>query len=77
MRAARAVPTPWDWKEDHDLADDLLLRPGAGDAVTAFGADAGEIQKAIGIVLDDIEDPLAEGPDQGAGEVGTDALDHA
>ena len=48
-------------QEDHDLADDLLLGPGVGDALGAHRADAGHLAQALGLGLDDVEHLLAEG----------------
>jgi hypothetical protein len=42
-----------------------------------LGPDAVELLQAVRMVLDDVEDPLAEGAHQLAGEVRADALDHA
>jgi hypothetical protein len=61
----------------HDLAHDLLLSPGAGHPFLALGSDALQFQQTLRLPLDDIEDLLAEGADQFAGEVRADALDHA
>jgi hypothetical protein len=47
-------------QEDHDLAHDLLLGPGAGDALGTQRPDAGYLAQAIGLGFDDIEHPLAE-----------------
>ncbi len=63
-------------EEDHDLPDDLLLRPGAGYPLLALGTDTFQLQQPVGAVLDDVEHPLAEGPYQLAGEVRADALHH-
>ena len=64
-------------QEDHDLANDLLLRPALGDALLALGADAVQGQQGVRVVLDDVEDAFAEGPHQLARKVRPDALDHA
>ena len=61
----------------HDLAHDLLLRPGAGHPFLALGSDALQFQQSLGLLLDDVEDLLAESADQLAGEMRADALDHA
>jgi hypothetical protein len=45
---------PW-LEEDHDLADDLLLGPGIGDALGAHRTDAGYLSQSVGVGLDDIE----------------------
>ena len=77
MRTARAVPTPWLVQEDHDLADDLLLGPGGGDALGAHRADARHLAQALGLRFDDVEHLLAEGPHQLLGVDRADAADHA
>ena len=64
-------------QKHHDLAHDLLLRPGAGHPLPALGPDALQLQQTFGLLLDDVEDLLAEGADQLAGEMRADALDHA
>ncbi len=48
-------------QKDHDLADDLLLGPGLGDALLALRADTAQRQQLLRVVLDDIEHSLAEG----------------
>jgi hypothetical protein len=50
-------------KEDHDLPDDLLLRPGVRDPFGSNRADARHLAKPIGFSLDDVEDLLTEGLD--------------
>jgi hypothetical protein len=47
-------------KEDHDLSDDLLLRPGVRDPFGSNRPDARHLSKAIGLGLDDVEDLLSE-----------------
>ncbi len=64
-------------EKHHDLADDLLLGPGAGDPLLALGADALEFPQPFGVLLDDLEHRLAKGLDQLLREVRPDALDHA
>ena len=64
-------------QEDHDLPDDLLLGPGAGDALGAHRADAGHLAQTIGLGLDDVEHLLAERLDHLLGVDRADAADHA
>ena len=64
-------------QEDHDLAHDLLLGPGAGDALGAHRADAGHLAQAIRLRLDHIEHFVAECPDHLLGVDRADAADHA
>ncbi len=64
-------------QKHHDLAHDLLLGPGAGHPLLALGPDALQLQQSFGLLLDDVEDLLAEGAHQLAGEMRADALDHA
>jgi hypothetical protein len=47
-------------KEDHDLSDDLLLRPGVRDPFGSNRPDARHLSKAIGLGLDDVEDLPSE-----------------
>ena len=63
-------------QEDHDLAHDLLLGPGAGDALGAHRADAGHLAQPIGLGLDDVEHLLAERLDHLLGVDRADAADH-
>ena len=64
-------------QEDHDLAHDLLLGPGAGDALGAHGADAGHLAQAVRLGLDNVEHFLAERLDHLLGVDRADAADHA
>ena len=64
-------------EEHHDLADDLLLGPGFLDALAALGADAVHVLQPGGLLLDDVENLLAELLHQLLGVYGADALDHA
>ena len=64
-------------QEDHDLAHDLLLGPGGGDALGAHRANAVDLAQAIGLGLDDVEHLLAEGLDHLLGVDRADAADHA
>ena len=63
-------------KEDHDLPDDLLLGPSAGDPFGSNRADARHLAKPIGLGLDDVEDRLPEGLDHLFGIDWPDAPDH-
>src|ERR1700678_1000997 len=60
MRTARAVPNGIAVKEDHDLADDLLLGPGVRDAFGADGTDARHFPKPSRFGLDDVEHLFSE-----------------
>ena len=64
-------------QKDHDLAHDLLLGPGARDALGAHRPDAGHLAQALRFGLDDVEHPLAECLDQLPGVDRADAADHA
>ena len=64
-------------QEDHDLAHDLLLGPGVGDALGAHRADAGHLAQPVGLGLDDVEHLLAERLDHLLGVDRADAADHA
>ena len=64
-------------QEDHDLPHDLLLGPGAGDALGAHRADAGHLAQTIGLRLDHVEHLLAERLDHLLGVDRADAADHA
>ena len=64
-------------QEDHDLAHDLLLGPGGGDALRADRADAIDLAHPVGLGLDDVEHLLAEGLDHLLGVDRPDAADHA
>ena len=48
-------------QEQHDLPDDLLVRPALDDAPGALGADPGHLAQAVGLLLDDVEHGFAEG----------------
>jgi hypothetical protein len=63
-------------KKDHDLPDDLLLRPGVRDPFGSNRADAGNLAKPIGLGLDDVEDLVSEGFDHLLGVDRADAADH-
>jgi hypothetical protein len=76
MRTARAVPTPFAVKEDHDLPDDFLLGPSVRDPLGSNHTDARHLPKAIGLGLDDVEDLLPEGLDHLLGVDRPDAPDH-
>ena len=47
-------------QEDHDVADDLLLRPRALDALPAFRPDAVNIFQPGGLLLNDVKNRLAK-----------------
>ena len=64
-------------QEDHDLADDLLIRPGGGDLGRPHRADALDLPQPLGARLDDVEHVLAELPDHALGVDGSDTADHA
>ena len=64
-------------KEHHDLADDLLFGPGAGDPLLPLGTDAVQFHQAFRGLLDNVEHRFAEGAHQLLGEVRADALDPA
>jgi len=51
-------------KEDHDLAHDLLLGPGGGDAAGPHWTDPIHLVKATGFGFDHIEHLLAKDPHQ-------------
>ena len=61
----------------HDLANDLLLRPGVGDAPGAHAANAGHLAQPLRLGLDDVEDLVAERRDQFLRIDRPDAMDHA
>jgi len=63
-------------KKHHDLPHHLLLRPCAGHPFLAFRSDAFQLQQTLRLLLDDVENLLAEGADQLFREVRADALDH-
>ena len=63
MRTRPGGADPVAVKEDHDLPNDLLLRPGVRDPLCPNRANARHLAKAIGLGFDDVEDPLPEGLD--------------
>ena len=63
-------------QEHHDLANNLLLGPGIGDPLRPHPADAGHLAQTFRLGLNDVEDLLAERPDQLAGVDRADAPDH-
>jgi hypothetical protein len=63
-------------QEDHDLPHDLLLGPGAGDALGAQRADAGHLAQTLGRRFDHLEDVLAERLDHLPGVDRANAADH-
>ena len=64
-------------QEHHDLAHDLLFRPGGLDPAAAFGADLVHFLQPCAVVVDDVEDALAELRHEFFRQHGADALDHA
>ena len=50
-------------QEDHDLADDLLRRPGFHHPLFAFGTNAVEFCQALGCLLNDVKDFFPKGLD--------------
>ena len=64
-------------QEHHDLANDLLFRPGVGDPLGAHPADTSHLAQPCRLGLNDLEDPLAERPDHLPGIDRPDAADHA
>ena len=62
-------------QEHHDLAHGALALPVLHDAARADAADPRDVQQAIGLAIDDVEDPGAEGVHQLSGQVRPDALD--
>ena len=56
---------------------DLLLRPAGDDPRRPLGADAGHLAQPLGLLLDEVEHRLAEGPHQLLGVDRADAADHA
>src|SRR3954469_17150366 len=63
-------------QEDHDLADNLLLRPSAHDPLGTHGPNSLDLTKPIGVSLDNVEHLSAEGFDHLLGVDGPDAADH-
>lgn len=64
-------------EEKHDLLDRLLLLPGVGDLLGALGAEAGDLDEALRLLLDDLERVQPEVPGDAVGEDRADALDQA
>ena len=64
-------------KEDHDLADDLLLGPGVRDAFGADRTDARHFPKPGRFGLDDVEHLFAERLDHLLGVDRSNAPDHS
>ena len=64
-------------QEQHDLPDDLLLRPAGDDPRRTLGADTGHLPQALRLLLDEIEHRLSEAPHQPLGVDRADAADHA
>src|SRR5260370_2251726 len=64
-------------QKDHDLAHDLLLSPGIGDAFGADRANTRHLAQAIGLCLDRVKYLLAESPNKLFCVDRADAPDHA
>ena len=64
-------------QEHHDLTHHLLLRPGLGNALGPYRADAVYFAQPPGLLLDDVEHAFSEGADQLAGIDRADASDGA
>src|SRR6266404_4863689 len=64
-------------QEDHDLAHDLLLSPGIGDAFGADRANTRHLAQAIRLCLDRVKYLLAESPNKLFCVDRADAPDHA
>ena len=64
-------------QKDHDLADDLLLRPGCGNALGADRADAIDLTQPIRLGFDDVEHLLPECLDHLPGVARANTADHA
>ena len=64
-------------QEHHDLANDLLFRPGVGDAFGTHTADAGHLAQSFRLGLDDIEYLFAKRLDHLPSVDRPDAVDHA
>ena len=64
-------------QKHHDLADDLLLGPGAGNSIRANRADAVHLLQTAGLRLDRVEHLLAERPNELPGVSRADAADHS
>ena len=77
MRTARAVPDAVLVQKHHDLADQLLVRPGRGNPVGPLRTDPLDLAQTRRTGLDDVEDVRAEQADHPRGIDRTDASDHA
>ena len=64
-------------QKHHDLADDLLLGPGAGNSLRSNRADAVNLLQTTRLRLDRVEHLLAERPDEFLRVDGTDPADHS
>ena len=64
-------------QKHHDLADDLLLGPGVGNAFSPHRADAVHFLQTTGLRLDRVEHLLAERPDELLGVNRADPADHS
>src|ERR1035437_4521679 len=64
-------------QEDHDFTNDLLFRPGGGDAARSDSAAGSDLAQAVGLSLDRIAHLLAEGAHQLLGVDWSNAAYHA
>jgi hypothetical protein len=64
-------------QEQHDLADDLLVRPAGDDPLGALRPDAGDLPEPARLLLDDVEHGLAERLHEPLAVDRADALDQA
>ena len=64
-------------QKEHDLADDLLLRPPGDDALGTLRPNPGHFTQAGRFLIDDVEYRLAKGAHELLGIDGPDAADHA
>ena len=62
-------------EKEHDVFDLLLLDPALLDALDPDPADPGNIQQAVGLLLNDVQGIRAEDPDDPGSELGSDPLD--
>src|ERR1051326_3202697 len=64
-------------QEQHDLTDDLLLGPAGDNLPGPLWADAGNLAKSRGLLLDDLKHLLAKDAHELSGIDRADAADHA
>ena len=64
-------------QEQHDLPDDLLLRPAGNDPGRTLGADTAHLPQTLRLLLDEIEHRLSEPSYQPPGIDRADAADHS